>query len=217
MFFFFSFFKWAAAPPPTPSQQNIPPSTTAGSPLLQAAGAGQAGNEPTGDVDSDKDDADVFLVESIEVDGDAEMSQGTVTTALQVNSAPWENGDQLKGSQGNGEAKHPKLHEDKRELQPSKKAAAPAVEKAPETNREKPPQRLCSITCSSPLRISRKQNPAEEPKVPLDKPPAPQPAGKAHKEVGEMSPLGRMRNSSGLLVAHSYSCSCQKPSTLRRE
>lgn len=161
-------------------------------------------------MDSDKDDVDVFLVESIEVDADGEMSQNTVTSPVQVNSTPWENGDQVKGRRGNGEAKHTELHEDRRELQPSKKPAAPAVEKAPETNPEKPSQCFCSIMLSSPVHIPRKQNLTEDPRVPLDKPPSDQPAGKAHKEVGDINPLGKMRNSSGLHIAQSYSCSCQK-------
>ncbi|XP_053835466.1 mis18-binding protein 1 isoform X1 [Vidua macroura] len=171
-----------ARPPSTQTQQNVPPSTTAENPSAQPACAEQPGNEPAEDVDSDKDDVDVFLVESIEVDADGEVSQSTVATPLQVNPTPWEKGDQVKGRSGNGEAKRTELHEDRRELQPSKKPAAPAVEKAPETNPENPSQRFCSITLYSPVHIPRKQRLAEEPKTPLDKPPTDQPAGKAHKE-----------------------------------
>ncbi|KAI1237431.1 hypothetical protein IHE44_0013504 [Lamprotornis superbus] len=139
------------------------------------------GNEAAEDVDSDKDDVDVFLVESIEVDADGEMSQSTVDIPLQVNSTPWENGDQVEGRWRNGEAKRTELDEDSRELQPRKKPAAPAVEKAPETNPEKPSQCLCNIVVASPIHIPRNQKVAEGPKVPLDKP-VDQPAGKAQKE-----------------------------------
>ncbi|XP_041903761.1 mis18-binding protein 1 [Corvus kubaryi] len=171
-----------ATPPSTPTQQNILPSITTEQPLVKPAGAEQPGNEPAEDVDSDKDDVDVFLVESIEVDADGEMSQNTVTSPVQVNSTPWENGDQVKGRCGNGEAKCTELHEDRRELQPSKKTAAPAGEEAPVTNPEKPSQYFCSIMLSSPVHIPRRQNLTKDPKVPLDKPPSDQPAGKAHKE-----------------------------------
>lgn len=156
-------------------------------------------------MDADKDDVDVFLVESIEVDADEEMSQSTVSSPLQIESNPCENG--VKGRWGNGEAKGAEFPEDRRELEPSNKPAAPAVEKAPETNPEKPSQSLCSIMLCSPVHFPRKQKLAEEPKVPLDKPPADQPADKAHKEVGENNPLGEMRNSSGL-IARGYSFSC---------
>lgn len=181
-------FTWAAVPPSTQTQQNVPPSRTAENPSVQAACAEQPGNEPAGEVDSDKDDVDVFLVESVEVDADGEMSQRTMASPLQVKSIPWENGDQVKGRWGNAEAKRPELHEDRRELQPSKKPAAPAVEKARETNHENPSQPFCSILLSSPVQIPRKQKRAEDPKVPLDKPPADQPAGKALKEVRENNP-----------------------------
>ncbi|XP_077639991.1 mis18-binding protein 1 isoform X2 [Lonchura striata] len=169
-----------ARTPSTQTQQNVPPPTTAENPSGQPAGAEQPGNEPAQDVDSDKDDVDVFLVESIEVDADGEMSRSAVSTPLQVNSTPLKNGDWARGRWGNGE--HRELHEDRRELQPSKKPAAPAVEKAPEANPEKSPQRFCSIMLCSPVQIPRKQKLAEEPKAPSDKPPTDQPAGKAHKE-----------------------------------
>ncbi|XP_039924227.1 mis18-binding protein 1 isoform X1 [Hirundo rustica] len=149
----------------------------AGNPLARPAGAEQ----PAEDEDADKDDVDVFLVESIEVDADEDADQSTVATPSRVNSTPWEDG--VKGRWGNGEAKATELHEDRRELQPSKEPAAPAVEKAPETNPEKPSQCLCSIMLSSPVQFPRKQKLAEDPKVPLDNPPADQPAGKAHKET----------------------------------
>lgn len=152
---------------------------------MQAARAEQAGNGPAQELDSDKDDVDVFLVESVEVDADGEMSQRTVDSPLQVKSIPWENGDQAKGRWRNAEGKRRELHEDRREQQPSKN---PAVEKAPETNPANPSQPFCSILLSSPIQIPRKQKRAEEPKVPLDKAPADQPAGKAHKEVGENNP-----------------------------
>ncbi|CAN8215728.1 unnamed protein product [Coccothraustes coccothraustes] len=183
---FFLRVKWQlqhqATPPSTQTQQNVPPSRTAENPSVQAACAEQPGNEPAGEVDSDRDDVDVFLVESVEVDADGEMSQRTVASPLQVKSTPWEDGDRVKGRWGNAEAKRPELHEDRRELWPSKKPAAPAVEKARETNPENPSQPFCSILLSSPVQIPRKQKQAEDPKVPLDKPPADQPAGKALKE-----------------------------------
>ncbi|XP_041314475.1 mis18-binding protein 1 isoform X2 [Pyrgilauda ruficollis] len=171
-----------AIPPSTKTQQNVPPSTTVGNPSVQPACAEQPGNEPAEAVDSDKDDVDVFVVESVEVDADEDMSQCTVASPLPVNFIPWENGNRVKGTWGNGEAKRTELHEDRRELQPSKKPAAPAVEKAPETNPENPSQPFCTILLSSPVQIPRKQKRAEDPKVPLDKPPADQPAGNARKE-----------------------------------
>ncbi|XP_077037015.1 mis18-binding protein 1 isoform X2 [Agelaius phoeniceus] len=171
-----------ATPPSTQTQQNVPPSRSAENPSVQAACAEQPGTGPAGELDSDKDDVDVFLVESVEVDADGEMSQRTVASPLQVKSSPWENGDQAKGRWGKAEAKRTELHEDRRELQPSKKPAAPAVEKAPETNPANPSQPFCSILLSSPIHIPRKQKRAEDPKVPLDKAAADQPAGKAHKE-----------------------------------
>ncbi|XP_014741374.1 PREDICTED: mis18-binding protein 1 [Sturnus vulgaris] len=167
--------------PSTQTQQNIPPFTGVENPSVQPACAEQPGNEAAENVDSDKDDVDVFLVESIEVDADGEMSQSTVATPLQVNSSPWENGDQVEGRWGNGEAKRTELDKDSRELQPSQKPAAPAVEKAPETNPEKPSQCLCDIVVASPVHIPRNQKVAEGPKVSLDKP-VDQPAGKARKE-----------------------------------
>ncbi|XP_030806354.1 mis18-binding protein 1 [Camarhynchus parvulus] len=183
---FFLRVKWQqqhqATPPSTQSKQNVPPSRSAENPPVQAARAEQAGNEPAGELDSDKDDVDVFLVESVEVDADGEMSQRTAASPLQVNSNPWENGDQVKGRWRNAEAKRMEFDEDRRGLQPSKKPAAPAVEKAPETNPANPSQPFCSILLSSPIHIPRKQKRAEDPKVPLDKAPADQPAGKAHKE-----------------------------------
>ncbi|XP_030922024.1 mis18-binding protein 1 isoform X2 [Geospiza fortis] len=183
---FFLRVKWQqqhqATPPSTQSKQNVPPSRSAENPPVQAARAEQAGNEPAGELDSDKDDVDVFLVESVEVDADGEMSQRTAASPLQVNSNPWENGDQVKGRWRNAEAKCMEFDEDRRGLQPSKKPAAPAVEKAPETNPANPSQPFCSILLSSPIHIPRKQKRAEDPKVPLDRAPADQPAGKAHKE-----------------------------------
>ncbi|KAL9851049.1 mis18-binding protein 1 isoform 1-T1 [Geothlypis trichas] len=171
-----------ATPPSTQTQQNVAPCRSAEDPSVQAARAEQAGNGPAQELDSDKDDVDVFLVESVEVDADGEMSQRTVDSPLQVKSIPWENGDQAKGRWRNAEGKRRELHEDRREQQPSKNPAAPAVEKAPETNPANPSQPFCSILLSSPIQIPRKQKRAEEPKVPLDKAPADQPAGKAHKE-----------------------------------
>lgn len=185
LFLFFFPFEWAARPSPTQTQQNIPPPTATEIPPAQAA----PGREPAEDLDADKDDVDVFLVESVEVDvdeevdADEEMPQSTVAAPVQGNSSPWKNGG--KGRWGNGEAKHTELHEDRRELEPSDKA----VEKAPETNPEMASQRLCSIVLSSPIHFPRKQKLAEDPKVPLDKP-AEQPAGKAHKKVGENNPVG---------------------------
>uniref|UniRef100_A0A8C3RAN6 Myb-like domain-containing protein n=1 Tax=Cyanoderma ruficeps TaxID=181631 RepID=A0A8C3RAN6_9PASS len=168
---FFFPFEWAVRPPPTQSQQKVPPATTTQNPLVQAARAGRPREEPA-------EDGDVFLVESIAADADEEMSQRTVAAPVQGNSSPWKNGG--KGSWGNGEPAE--LREDRRELEPRNRAAAAAVEKAPGTDPEKPSQCLCSIMLSSPLKFPRKQKLAGDPKVPLDKPPAEQPAGKAHKE-----------------------------------
>ncbi|KAM7019415.1 mis18-binding protein 1 [Passerculus sandwichensis] len=183
---FFLRVKWQqqhqATPPSTQRQQNVPPCRGAEDPSVQAACAEQAGNGPAGELDSDKDDVDVFLVESVEVDADGEMSQRTVASPLQVKSSPWEYGDQAEGRWRNAEANCTEFDEERRELQPSKKPAAPAGEKAPETYPANPSQPLCSILLSSPVHIPRKQKWAEDPKVPLDKAPADQPAGKVHKE-----------------------------------
>ncbi|XP_062351860.1 mis18-binding protein 1 isoform X2 [Cinclus cinclus] len=170
--------------PSTQTQQTPnpnPPSTNVVNPSVQPACAEQPGNEAAEDVDSDKDDVDVFLVESIEVDADGEMSLSTVATPLQVNSTPCENGDQVEGRWRNGEATHTELDEDRRGLQATKNPASPAVEQAAETNPEKPSEHLCSIMLCSPVHIPRNQKLAEDPKVPLDKP-TDQPAGKAQKE-----------------------------------
>ncbi|XP_037995264.1 mis18-binding protein 1 isoform X2 [Motacilla alba alba] len=183
---FFLRVKWQqqqqqATPASTRTQQSVPPCAAAGNPSAQAARAEQPGNEPAEELGSDKDDVDVFLVESVEVDADGEVSQSTMATPLQVRSTPWENGDQARGRWGNGEAKRAEFHEDRRE--PSKNPAAPAVENAPgDPHPKNPSQRFCSILLSSPVQIPRKQKQAEDPKVPLDKPPAEQPAGRAHKE-----------------------------------
>lgn len=147
-------------------------------PSAQPAGAEQPGNEAAEDVGSDRDDVDVFLVESVEVDAeDGEMCLSTPATPLQVNSTPWENGGQVGGKWRNGGAKRTELDEDRRELQPSRKAAAPAVEKAP----------VCDILLASPVRMSGTRKLPKNPKVPLDKA-TDQPAGKAQKKVGENNP-----------------------------
>lgn len=147
-------------------------------PSAQPAGAEQPGNEAAEDVGSDRDDVDVFLVESVEVDAeDGEMCLSTPATPLQVNSTPWENGGQVGGMWRNGGAKRTELDEDRRELQPSRKAAAPAVEKAP----------VCDILLASPVRMSGTRKLPKNPKVTLDKA-ADQPAGKAQKKVGENNP-----------------------------
>lgn len=186
-FFLLFSFKWTATAPPTQTQQNIPPPTAVENPSVQPAGAEQPGSEAAEDVNSEKDDVDVFLVESIEVDADdGEMCLSIAATPLQGNSTPWENGGQVGGRRRNGEAKRAELAEDRRELQPSKKAAAPAVEKAAETNPEQPSVRLRDILCASPVRMVRTRKLPEAPKVPLDKP-ADQP-GKAQREVGENNP-----------------------------
>ncbi|XP_017680924.1 PREDICTED: mis18-binding protein 1 [Lepidothrix coronata] len=170
---------------PTPSdpiQQNIPPSTATEKPLVRAACAEQPRAEPPKEVDTNKeDDVDIFLVEPIDDDG--EMSQNTGTSFLNVNSTPSKNEDQVTEKWGNGGAKHTELHQDRRELQPSKKQAARGVEKTMESNSPKPSQCFCSIMLSSPtVHIPRKQKLTEKPKDPLDKPHTDQPAGKADKE-----------------------------------
>ncbi|XP_063255825.1 mis18-binding protein 1 isoform X2 [Prinia subflava] len=158
-----------ARPPPSHTQQSVAPSTA----------AEKASVQPAEDVDADKDDVDTFLVEPIETDED--MSPSIMDTPLLINSPPWEKG--VEGRRGNGEVKCTELHGDRRGLEPSDKAAAPAVEKAPEANPENPSQPSCSIMLFSPVKFPRKQKLAEDPKVPSDKPPADQPAGKAHKEA----------------------------------
>ncbi|KAM6254420.1 mis18-binding protein 1 [Spheniscus humboldti] len=167
---------------PTPSNpiRQIPPSTTAEKPLVKSAFAEQLRNDPTEYVATDKDDQDNFLVESM--DADDEMSQNTVTSSVNLNSAPFKNGDQLEERWGNGEAKRTEL-QDRRELEPSNKQAAHGVEKMLEANSQQPSQCLCSIMLSSPkVHIPRKQKPKEGCKIPSDKPHTDQVAGKADKE-----------------------------------
>ncbi|XP_050753901.1 mis18-binding protein 1 [Gymnogyps californianus] len=167
--------------PSNPIKQNIPPSTTTEKPSVKSAFAEQLRNDPTEYVATDKDDQNNFLIESM--DADDEISQNTVTSSVNLNSAPFKNGDQLEERWGNGEAKHTDLHQDRRELQPSNKPAAHGVEKILETNSQKPSQCLCSIMLSSPkVHIPRKQKPKEGSKGPLDKPHTDQVAGKADKE-----------------------------------
>ncbi|XP_075006781.1 mis18-binding protein 1 isoform X2 [Calonectris borealis] len=167
--------------PSNPIKQNIPPSTTTEKPLVKSAFAEQLRNDPTEYVATDRDDEDNFLIESM--DADDEMSQNTVTSSVNLNSAPFKNGDQSEERWGNGEAKHTELHQDRRELQPSNKQAAHGVEKILETNSQKPSQCFCSIMLSSPkVHIPRKQKPKEGCKIPLDKPHTEQAAGKADKE-----------------------------------
>ncbi|XP_005047911.1 PREDICTED: mis18-binding protein 1 isoform X2 [Ficedula albicollis] len=167
-----------APAPSTQTQQNNPPCTAVENPSVQPACAEQPGN---GAVNSDKDDVDVFLVESVEVDADGDMFLSTAATPLQRNSPPWENGDQVEGRWRNGEAKHTELNEDRRELQPSDKAAAPAVEEAADTSPGTPSQCLCSRVLPSPVRIPRSQKLAGSPRVLLDRITY-QPPGKARKE-----------------------------------
>ncbi|KAM6133632.1 mis18-binding protein 1 [Phoenicopterus ruber ruber] len=164
-----------------PIKQNVSPSTTAEKPLVKSAFAEQLRNNPTECAATDKDDQDNFLMESM--DADDEMSQNTVTSSVNLISAPFKNGDQLEERWGTREAKRTELHQDRRELQPSNKPAAHGVEKMLETNSQKPSQCLCSIMLSSPkVHIPRKQKPKEGCMVSLDKPHADQVAGKADKE-----------------------------------
>jgi len=152
-------------------------------------------------VATDKDDQDNFLIESM--DADDEMSQNAVTSSGNLNSAPFNSGAQSEERWANGEAKRAERHQDRRELQPRNKQAAPGVEKLLETNPQKPSQCFCSIMFSPEVRIPRKQKPKEGCKVPLDEPHTDQVAGKAAKEVGELCASGQLIHSSGLLVAHS--------------
>ncbi|XP_056349737.1 mis18-binding protein 1 [Oenanthe melanoleuca] len=159
----------------TQTQQNIPPPPAVENPSVQPACAEQPGN---GAVDSDKDDVDVFLVESVEVDADGDMSLNIMATPGEINSPPCANGDQVEGRWRNGEAKRTELSEDRRELQPSKTAAAPAVEEAADTN---PGTASQSHVLPSPVRIPRSQKLAGSPRVLLDRITY-QPPGKAQKE-----------------------------------
>ncbi|XP_009077164.1 PREDICTED: mis18-binding protein 1, partial [Acanthisitta chloris] len=162
--------------PSNPIKHNIPPSTTTEEPSVKPACAEQPRNEPAENRDSDKDDVDVFLVESI--DADDEDCQNT--SSVDVNSVPLTNGGQVKGRLENGEAKQTELHQDRRELQPSGKQAAPGVAKTLKTNAQEPSKCCCRVMLS-PLKvhIQRKRKLAEDPEVPLDKPLADQPSGKA--------------------------------------
>ncbi|XP_027578867.2 mis18-binding protein 1 isoform X3 [Pipra filicauda] len=168
--------------PSNPIQQNVPPSTAMEKPLVRAACAEQPRAEPPEEVDTNKeDDVDIFLVEPIDADG--EMSQSAGTSFLNVNSTPSKNEDQVTEKRGNGGAKHTELHQDRRELQPSKKQAALGVEETVESNSPKPSQCFCSIMLSSPtVHIPKKQKLTERPEDPLDKRHTDQPAGKADKE-----------------------------------
>ncbi|XP_064515789.1 mis18-binding protein 1 isoform X2 [Pseudopipra pipra] len=168
--------------PSNPIQQDVPPSTATEKPLVRAACAEQPRAEPPEEVDTNKEeDVDVFLVEPIDTDG--EMSPSAGTSFLNVNSTPLKNEDQVTEKWGNGGAKHTELHQDRRELQPSKKQAALGVEKTVESNSPKPSQHFCSIMLSSPtVHIPKKQKLTERPEDPLDKRHTDQPAGKADKE-----------------------------------
>lgn len=156
-------------------------------------------------VAAERDDQDPFIMESLEADD--EMSQSTVTSSVNVNSAPFTHGHQVEERWGNGEAKRTELQRERRELQPSNKEAAGGVEKMPEPPSPKPSQCLCSIMLTSPrVHIPRKQNPKEGCKAPLDKPDTDQAAGKAGKEVGERNTSGQPTPSCRVLGAL---CSCQ--------
>nr|XP_009941670.1 PREDICTED: mis18-binding protein 1 [Opisthocomus hoazin] len=163
-----------------PIKQNTLPSTTTEKPLVKPAFTEQRRSDPPEDVATDKDDQDNFLIESM--DADDEMSQNAVTSSGNLNSAPFNSGAQSEERWANGEAKRAERHQDRRELQPRNKQAAPGVEKLLETNPQKPSQCFCSIMFSPEVRIPRKQKPKEGCKVPLDEPHTDQVAGKAAKE-----------------------------------
>lgn len=134
----------------------------------------------------DKDDQDDFLVESL--DADDEMSQNTMTSSVNVYSAPFKPGDPLEDSCGGREANCYELRQEKGQLQPSDQQAAHRV-KTLETNSQKPSQCLCSIMLSTPeVHIPRNQN-QKDSKGPLDKPHSGQLAAKASNEVGELTAL----------------------------
>ncbi|XP_040415423.1 mis18-binding protein 1 isoform X1 [Cygnus olor] len=161
------------------TKQNIPPSTTAEKPLVKPAFGEPVTNAPTECVVPDKDDQDNFLMESL--DADDEMSQNTITSSVNVYSAPFKPGDPLEDSRGGREANGCELRQEKGQLQPSDQQAAHRV-KTLETNSQKPSQCLCSIMLSTPkVHIPRNQN-LKDCKGPLDKPHSGQLAAKASNE-----------------------------------
>lgn len=174
-------------------------------PLDLSACTEQLGNSPAERVATEMDVQDPFIVESLEADD--EMSQSTVTSSVNVNSAPFTHGHRVEERGGIGEAKRTELQRERRELQPSDKEAAGGVEKMLEPPSPKPSQCLCSIMLTSPrVHIPRKQKPNEGCQAPVDKPDTDQAAAKADKEVGEHTTSGRPTQSRGLLGAR---CSCR--------
>ncbi|XP_014792244.1 PREDICTED: mis18-binding protein 1-like isoform X2 [Calidris pugnax] len=138
-------------------------------PLVKSAFAEPLRRDPAEPVAAEKDDQDDFLVESM--DADDEMSQNTASVI--ISPPPFKSGDWLGERWRNGEAKE--LHQERRELQPSKEQPAQGGEKIQETNPQKPLPCLCSIMLSSPkIHIPRRQKPKEAR--------ADQVAGKADKE-----------------------------------
>uniref|UniRef100_U3IVV4 Mis18-binding protein 1 n=2 Tax=Anas platyrhynchos TaxID=8839 RepID=U3IVV4_ANAPP len=163
-----------------PIKQSIPSSTTAEKPLLKPTFGEPVTSAPTESVVPDKDDQDNFLVESL--DADDEMSQNTITSSVNVCSAPSKPGDQLEERCGGREANCCELWQEKGQPQPSDQQAAHRA-KTPETNSQKPLQCLCSIMfCSPKVHVTKNKNLKENSKGPQDKPHSGQLAAKAGNE-----------------------------------
>ncbi|EOA97318.1 putative DNA-binding protein C14orf106, partial [Anas platyrhynchos] len=171
---------WADTASSNPIKQSIPSSTTAEKPLLKPTFGEPVTSAPTESVVPDKDDRDNFLVESL--DADDEMSQNTITSSVNVCSAPSKPGDQLEERCGGREANCCELWQEKGQPQPSDQQAAHRA-KTPETNSQKPLQCLCSIMfCSPKVHVTKNKNLKENSKGPQDKPHSGQLAAKAGNE-----------------------------------
>uniref|UniRef100_A0A8C3BYP3 SANTA domain-containing protein n=1 Tax=Cairina moschata TaxID=8855 RepID=A0A8C3BYP3_CAIMO len=165
-----------------PIKQSIPPSTTAEKPLLKPTFGEPVTSAPTAteSVVPDKDDQDNFLVESLGADD--EMSPNTITSSVNVCSAPSKPGDQLEERSGGREANCCELRQEKGQPQPSDQQAAHRA-KTSETNSQKPLQCLCSIMfCSPKVHVTKNKNLKENSKGPQDKPHSGRLAAKAGNE-----------------------------------
>ncbi|OXB74019.1 UNVERIFIED_CONTAM: hypothetical protein H355_011145 [Colinus virginianus] len=161
------------------NKQNVPPPTAAEKPAVKSAFGELPPSAHTKCVTAAKNNEDDFLVES--VDADDEMSLNTATSTADVCSTPSEPGDQLEERDGNREAKHTKLQQEKGWLQPSSRRAEHGAGKTLEAAAQKPTQHFCSVVLSTPeVCIPRKQK--ENCNGPLDKPRTDQIAVPADKE-----------------------------------
>ncbi|XP_062433842.1 mis18-binding protein 1 isoform X2 [Rhea pennata] len=162
-------------------KENVPPSTAAEKLLVKSTFIEQLSNVNTDYVATDKDNQDNLLMESIGADD--ELSQNTVTNAMNVNSPPSESGDVLEERCRPGETECTDFPQERRQLQPSNQQSRKGAEKILQTNSHKPSQCLCSIMLSSPkVHIPRKEKTKEGFKVSLDKSHRDTMTGRGNKE-----------------------------------